>query len=110
MAGTADWLGVLTQRCEATSDAQVGRELGIAASTVGLVRRGKYGASTDSIEQLVRGRYMAEAVNCPALGFELTRDRCRAVQKGDVSAPTHMKSALRETCPTCPHYLQPKKS
>jgi transcriptional regulator with XRE-family HTH domain len=109
MAKSADWLEVLHKRCEASSNARVARELGLNASTISQVRNGKYGASTDSIAQLVRGKYMAEAFHCPALGFELSSDRCRAAQKGEVSAPAYMKSALRATCPDCPHYLQPKK-
>lgn len=106
---TTDWLTVLNERCEAASNAQVARELGINASTISQVRNGKYGASTDSIAQLVRGRYMSEAYHCPALGFALAADRCRSIQRGDVSAPTYLKTLLRLTCPTCTHYLQPKK-
>jgi DNA-binding transcriptional regulator YdaS (Cro superfamily) len=110
MTKTPDWLAALNARCDAASNAAVARELGLNPSTISQIRRGVYGASTDSIAQLVRGRYMAEAFRCPALGFEITSDRCRELQRGNVSAPPYLKSALRVTCPGCEHNLLPKKS
>ncbi|MGD1939872.1 MAG: hypothetical protein ACFB0G_01035 [Leptolyngbyaceae cyanobacterium] len=103
MSDRPDWLIVLDQKCEETSQAQVGRELDVASSSLGQVRNGKYPASTDAIEARVRGRYMNHCYTCPALGFEITSHRCAELQRGNVSASIGIRGQLRRTCPTCEH-------
>jgi hypothetical protein len=64
-----DWLGILQKHVDQKGSQMVIRELDISATTLSLVLRGKYNASTDRIEQKVMAIYGEEGkVNCPLLG------------------------------------------
>lgn len=97
-----DWIDVLEKRCRASSQAGMARELGLSASTINQVIKGTYKASTDRIEQLVRGRLMKETVRCPLLGV-LARDECVSNQRRKRITANPMRARLARTCPTCPN-------
>lgn len=65
----SDWLGILQQHVDQKGSQMVIRELDISATTLSLVLRGKYNASTDRIEQKVMAIYGKHGkVTCPLLG------------------------------------------
>lgn len=55
------WLAILRRRVEATSGAQVARELGVSRSTISMVLNGTYPASTKGVEAMVNQTYGGEA-------------------------------------------------
>jgi len=64
-----DWLGILQKHVDQKGSQAVIRELDISATTLSLVLRGKYQASTDRIEQRVMAIYGTDGkVTCPILG------------------------------------------
>lgn len=71
-----DWLGILKNHVEQKGSQVVIRELDISATTLSLVLRNKYQASTERIEQRVMAIYGTNGkVNCPVLG-EIEPSRC----------------------------------
>ncbi len=97
-----DWIAVLEKRCRASSQAAVARELDVSASTVNQVIKGTYKASTDRIEMIVRGKFMAETVRCPLLGVIASHD-CASNQRRKQVTANPMRARLARTCPTCPN-------
>lgn len=81
------WLEILEHQVKAKSVRQVARETGLSPTTISLVLRGKYGASTDRIEERVMKIYrQGNEIDCPADGW-ITPLQCadfyeRAVQFG----------------------------
>ncbi len=98
-----DWVETLARRCDADSQSAIARALGLSPSAVNSVVRGRYGASTDRIEQLVRGHLMAAVVACPVLG-DLQTDLCAEWQGRATRQPAsafHRRMAAG--CRACPH-------
>lgn len=96
-----DWVERLATACDASSQSQVARALGLSASAVNAVLRGRYGASTDRVEQVVRGRLMAAVVPCPQLG-ELQADLCQEWQaRARRSPPTSFHRRMQAACLAC---------
>ncbi len=100
-----EWLQVLAAACEATSQADVSRRLGISASSVCLLLKGTYKGRLDHMEARVRGELMARTVQCPVLGEMSTRQCCDEQKKP--YWPNPLRSALFKACKTCPHASQP---
>jgi hypothetical protein len=64
-----DWLAILQKHVDQKGSQAVIRELDISATTLSLVLRGKYQASTERIEQRVMAIYGEDGkVICPILG------------------------------------------
>jgi len=105
-AGNApDWVEALAKACDLTSQAKTATQIGYSAGAVNLVLSNRYGASTDAIEQSVRGALMSETVACPVMG-KIGKDRCRQgveVSK-TFSAANSQHVRLFKTCPTCPNH------
>jgi hypothetical protein len=71
-----DWLNILKKHVDQKGSQVVIRELDISATTLSLVLRGKYQASTDRIEQRVMAIYGTDGtVKCPFLG-QIEPSRC----------------------------------
>lgn len=70
------WLEILRREVDRCGAAQVARELGISCTSISLVLRDKYGASTDNIQTRVRRIYgSGGGIDCPVLGV-ITPARC----------------------------------
>lgn len=98
-----DWVVRLAQECEATSQARVATRLDRSSSLISNVLHKKYPGDMASVEDLVRGAFMASVVNCPALG-EIATDMCQGWRKKTRTFAGH--NALRVTmyraCNRCP--------
>ena len=71
-----DWLDILKKHVEQKGSQMVIRELDISATTLSLVLRDKYNASTERIEQKVMAIYGEHGqVTCPVLG-QIDPSRC----------------------------------
>lgn len=100
--GPPDWVTALATACDRQTQTAVARALGISASAVNAVIRGRYGASTDRVESLVRGRLMAGTVACPELG-SLAADLCREWQgRVRAPAPNAFGRRMAAACRGCP--------
>ncbi|GAB5433159.1 MAG: hypothetical protein EpisKO_25290 [Epibacterium sp.] len=104
-----DWVEALAAECDLTSQAKTANRLGYSAGAVNLVLSNRYGASTDTIEQSVRGVLMAEKVTCPAMG-EIGKDVCRMWRERSrtFSAANSQHVKMFKTCPKCPHFVANK--
>lgn len=98
-----DWVETLARACDADSQSAVATRVGLSPSAINSVVRGRYPASTDRIEQLVRGHLMSAVVPCPVLG-DLQADLCQEWQGRATRAPAsafHRRMAAG--CRACPH-------
>ncbi len=104
-----DWVEALARECDLTSQAKTATRLGYSAGAVNLVLSNRYGASTDAIEQSVRGVLMAEKLTCPVLG-EIGKDICRKWRERSktFSAANSQHVRMFKTCPTCRHFQTSK--
>lgn len=71
-----DWVARLAKECAASSQNKVASRLGRSAALVSNVLRKKYQGDMAAVEDVVRGRFMAATVGCPALG-EISTAVCR---------------------------------
>ena len=76
-----DWVAVLRQACTSSSQGKVAEKIGYSAPVISAVLKGSYRASTEKIEQAVRGVLMNGKGQCPALGT-IGAHRCLEHQKG----------------------------
>lgn len=106
-ADRADWLIVLDERCESTSQNRVAGELGVSAAMISTVRKGSYRGRVDRIEMAVRGKYMSEDVTCPELGRIPGQD-CVAHQRraGAFRNTNAFRIRMFTACNGCPRYLK----
>lgn len=63
-----DWVEALAQACDRSSQNKVAVEIGRSASLVSNILRNRYPADPSVVEDLVRGHFMAQTVECPVLG------------------------------------------
>lgn len=85
----------------AGSQAVVARAIGISASAVSLLLKGRYPAmDTSAMEARIRG---LAGIDCPHLRQRVTSEHCRATALGP--CPTHTPEALAawRACQGCPH-------
>lgn len=97
-----DWIEALREACAESSQKKIGKELGVSATTINLCLKGTYIGRTDRIEELVRGKYMNETVNCPLLA-EITKDKCLEEQNRDFSGNSPLRVKLFKACQNCKH-------
>ena len=92
-----DWIEVLRGEVNRTSQRQVAKRLGVSAAVVSLVLSGQYPASTESLEQRVRGELMSECVECPVLG-EIDRRWCLDWQSKPFAATNPVRVKVYRAC------------
>lgn len=94
-----DWLRMLTEAAEASSKADVARELGISRVSVSMILNGKYPGDTSRMAARVLAKF--DRVTCPYTGRSLTRGQCAEEAGRDI--PTSSPAALRQwrACKKC---------
>lgn len=97
-----DWIGVLRQECQASTQARVARRIGYGASVVSQVLAGTYKGDLTAVRQAVEGALMSGRVDCPVLG-DIGTDRCLRFQRQPLATTSPERVRLHRTCPTCPH-------
>src|SRR5690606_24583580 len=70
-----DWVAVLREECDRTSQPKTAARLGVSPAMVNQVLKGVYKGNWERIETLVRGELMNKTVECPILG-EISCRRC----------------------------------
>lgn len=112
----SEWLGVLREATQRSSQAVVAMRLGIGATTISQVLSGNYKADTGRVERRARGELMGAVCDCPVMGQVSTRV-CQDVQDrgrpkaGAIGNPQHAQAwhACRGTgqwlaTGPCPHF------
>jgi len=96
-----DWVEVLAQACDASSQAQIANKIGKSKATVSLVLTRQYNAGLNAIEQTVRGILMEATVACPVVG-DIALDQCHRNQR-NTSGQGLERKLFQAHCRTCRH-------
>lgn len=100
-----DWVSVLADQCDATSQRHVAGQLGYSPALISNVLAAKYTGDLAAVEQAVNARFAQSQVECPVLG-SIAAGECYDHQGRPFSTanPQHVK--LYRACPTCRHYAR----
>lgn len=104
-ATAPEWVVVLAQACDASTQTAVAKRLGRSGSMINTVLGNRYAGRMDKIEALVRGELMRESVRCPVLG-EITTRKCVDAQGRAYASTNALRIELRRACPACAHRLK----
>lgn len=100
-----DWIGLLAELSDQTSQVQVGKEIGYSGSVISSVLKRSYSGDLGAVEKAARGRFMALTVTCPVLG-EIAANVCLEHQKRAVRfshASSHRVQIAKACRGGCPH-------
>ena len=98
-----DWVVVLAEECDRTSQRRAAQRIGYSPSAVNQVLSGTYNAGLNAVETAVRGRLMGAAVDCPALG-RIGRGDCLDWQARPFAAGNRRRVEMYRACRNgCPH-------
>lgn len=102
-----DWVMVLAQECETTSQTRVARRLKRSPSLVSNVLSADYKGDMTAVEEVVRGVFMRAVVQCPAQG-EIGTNTCRDWMRAAVTFSNINSERVRmyRACRSCPRYLK----
>lgn len=103
-----DWIVVLAERCDASSQGKVAGTLRISGAVVNQLLGNSYKGRVDAMEARVRGEFMKATVECPVLGEIKTSD-CISNQTVKFRPTNDLRVRLRKTCPKCPNRLEENK-
>lgn len=100
-----EWVQALADACTETSQNKVAARLNRSAALVSTVLRNRYAGNMETVEQLVRGVFLAETADCPALGtlpmHECTAWRVKARAFANTNA---LRVRMYRACRTCPRF------
>jgi len=103
-----DWVLVLADASDRTSQAQVARLLAINSGYISYALRNQKPEYHQPVEYAVRGKLMAETIKCPVMG-EIDQSLCVRHRKSRVPPILAEERQLRATCPTCIHNTNRKE-
>lgn len=103
-----EWIVVLAEECDRTSQVQASKRLNVSGAMVNQALRNAYNGRLDRLEERVRGEFMNEKVACPVLG-EISSRECLDHQRRPYSASNHMRVALFRACRSCPNNRSKKE-
>jgi hypothetical protein len=99
-----DWLAVLRKAVEREGLRVIANRLRRSKAAISGVVNGTYKASTDRIEERVRGELMNKTHECPVLG-EISPARCQDEQAKPFAATNPTRVAVYKACRAgCPHF------
>lgn len=84
------------------SQTKVAAELGVSVAVVSTLLKDKYQGNVQSMEQRIRGQYMAQTVVCPVQGT-LSAKSCLDNQALPQAFTNPMRAALGRACKQCPN-------
>ena len=96
-----DWVVELARQCDAASQNKVAERMKRSATVVSQVLNRKYAGSYRSIEDVVRGVFMAGTVECPQLGT-IPSSACRDWQRQPFINTNAQRVAMYRACRRCP--------
>jgi len=101
----APWLVALRELAAQTSQAQAAKLIRYSGPVVNAVLRGTYRADTAGVQKAVEAYFASSNVECPYLGFEISRVKCLHSQRKKPSGASPMGLQLHAACRNgCPHF------
>lgn len=98
-----DWVRMLAEQVDASSQRLAGRAIGYSAAVVSTVLANRYRGDLGRVEAAVRGAFMDGAVECPVLG-PIRSDRCIKAQRSPLNTSSPQAAQLYRACRGgCPH-------
>lgn len=93
-----DWVLVLAEECDLTSQGKVGPRIGYTGgSVVSAIINNNYKGDMSLVEDAVRGALMSATVECPVDG-QITLDKCIASQKRKLLPTSNRRIRLYRAC------------
>ncbi|PCJ57874.1 MAG: transcriptional regulator [Rhodospirillaceae bacterium] len=92
-----DWVLVLAEECDRTSQSRAAIRIGYTAGTINAVLKHSYKGDLGAVEQAARGSLMGATVECPVDG-EITTDKCIANQRQKFTATSNRRIRLWRAC------------
>lgn len=95
----SDWIEILRQECEKSSQRDVAKKLGSTPTSVNLILNGKYPNETGikKLQEAVESEYLNKTVNCPVLG-ETPLSKCNFHQNREFAATNPQRVMLYRAC------------
>ncbi|WP_156317656.1 hypothetical protein [Cypionkella psychrotolerans] len=102
-----DWIEALAIACTVTSQAKVATRLGRTGGMISQLINNKYPASTDPIEERVRGVLLNGKVQCPSLGA-LPVNQCQdwRLMAKDFQVGNPTRTRMFRACRRCPRFTE----
>ena len=97
-----DWVAVLAEECDRSSQTQVANAVGYSGAAVSQVIGNKYTGALANVESAVRGAFMGGVVACPILG-ELELNKCLKHQRAKFAPTNRQRVQLFKACRRCPN-------
>ena len=101
-ADLPDWVRLLADAADRTSQRGVADQLGKSAGYVSRLINRAYAGSYEEAETQVRAKFGAEQVACPLWG-EIPLASCVQLRRRKRPPQNHMHHACARTCPNCPN-------
>ena len=101
-----DWVAVLAEECDRSSQGRVGHAIGYSGAAVSQVIGNKYTGAIANVEVAVRGAFMGQAVTCPVLG-ELSLNKCLTHQRAKLITTNPQRIRLYKACRRCSNRRTP---
>jgi len=99
----ANWLAVLREQCNTSSQKVVGMKINYSAAVVNQVLKRTYKGDLTRVESAVKGAFMNEVVDCPVVG-DIATHLCLKYQKQKFSSINPLCVQLYKACRNgCPH-------
>jgi hypothetical protein len=80
----------------------VAKDLGVSGAVVSALLSNSYQGDVPTLAARIRGKYMAETVQCPVMGT-LGRDHCLDNQARPLVFTNPLRASLFRACKTCPN-------
>lgn len=99
----SEWIAILAEECERSSQATVARRLGYSPAVINQVLKRTYKGDVNRVQAVVEGALMGRTVDCPVVG-ELPRNTCLDHQRAPFAATNAQRVRLYRACRSgCPH-------
>ncbi len=92
-----DWVVVLAQECDRTSQGAAAARLGYSGTAISQILNAKYNAELTAVERAVRAVFMAVSVECPVFG-RMPSSQCLENQKSERTGRNAHVLAACESC------------
>lgn len=107
-ADAPEWITVLAEECDRTSQAKAAKRIAYAPATVNQALGAKYPGNLGKVAAAVEAHLMGAVVDCPVMG-EIPRAECSAIQGRAFAATNPQRVELWKHChgqggrPLCPN-------
>lgn len=102
-AALPDWVRILANHCDRSTQREAAEAIGYSASVVNQVLANTYKGNLSRVQSAVEGAFMGSVVACPVLG-ELPQQDCLRHQRQPFNPSNPMRVRLYRAChTTCPH-------